>query len=218
MRPLEIMIGLRTPLCMGNAWLHFDGIIAHLCAREQLGEDYYTLPSKEPLPLGLDIPLAKTGMIYNASALVFDAEEVVATTIYQRFHEAGVTATGMRVKSINVVSGKFKAAMLKLPYIPAKRVLFYANGDVSRIRRLLDALPGLGKKVAIGFGEISSIDVREIEIDKSVVCDGVAMRPIPRTMLESASEVYYSAIAPPYWDKRNVMLCAPPGAEVRLCH
>jgi len=117
---------------------------------------------------------------------------------------------------VDLGRGFFRLYMMKLPYIPARTVTFYCRGIEGEIRDLLRDLPALGKKAVIGFGAISSYSVDVIEEDLSVVCNGVAMRPIPRWALKSWSELVPLAYKPPYWDKRNIELCAPPGSRVAL--
>ena len=64
-KPFSLTFHMQTPIMLGSPWLMFDGIIAHLLNRELRGQDYYTLPSKEPVPQrnlyrGRVMPLAQS--------------------------------------------------------------------------------------------------------------------------------------------------------------
>jgi len=212
--PLKIELSLTTPLCMGFAWLNFDGIIAHLVARETLGEDYYSLPSKNPVNLNLDIPLKRTGKIYHASCIILDPEMLSAMTIYKRFNEQDIQTTKIKKKYMLLGTGLFKSYMIKLPYISTEKVCFFAHGERGRLEYLLSHLHAIGKKTSIGFGKINDIYIEKIEKDYSIEKNNIAMRPIPIDTLSSYSKSFCCAYTFPYWDKRLVCECAPPGSVV----
>ncbi|OYT64160.1 hypothetical protein B6U67_00730 [Methanosarcinales archaeon ex4484_138] len=216
--PLKIVCELITPIALAHPYIHLDGLIMHLLLRDILKDDYYNLPSKSPIDFGqyLRPPLKKSGKVYHASVSFFDIQDVYVTTIYKRFCTEYLDHLTAHKKKIRRGTGHFKDFMIRLPYIPAKTVTFYANGNIGEIERLLAALEALGKKTAYGFGLIRSIEVEEMKEDWSVVKNGKAMRPIPMSMLDYAEKQVALAYKPPYWDKRNVAICVPPGAEVRL--
>ena len=218
--PLRITFYLISPVCLAYPWIHFDGLLGHLKARAMMGEDYYTLPSKEPLPLDLDLPLraSKTvndKFVYHASVSIFDSNLLSTATIYKRFYDSSI-AESLKKTKIDLGRGLFKNYMMRMPYLPAKTCTFYACGDLDEIKSLISNLAGLGKKVDIGFGGIRSFEIAELNQDFSLVMNGKAMRPIPIELCKFVSEKMMMAYKGPYWDKRNVVLCAPPGAEVKL--
>ena len=214
--PLQIDIKLSTPLCMGYAWINLDGIIAYLCAREQLGQDFYLLPTKNPVKLNLDVPLKKTGKIYHGSVVLMDVDKISIMRIYKRFDEQNIGHLNTKRKKIPIGCGFFKSCIINLPYIPASEVTFYACGDEDRITELFKGLTGLGKSANIGFGKIIDISIKKIKTDYSLVKDGVSMRPIPISMLRKYESTFYTACTFPYWDKRNVVKCATPGTCVEM--
>lgn len=227
MEPLEVIIELRTPVALGHPWIHFDGIISHLVLREKLGEEYYLLPTKRSILresddlIAKDVPIAKIMLsekvwMYRASVGIFDAEELTLTTIYKRFTIEFADMIRMRRKSISIASGKLRNWSIRLPYVPTSEVRFYAVGIASRIEELLHHLPGLGKKVAIGFGDIRGFEVRKINEDRSLIYGEIAMRPIPTIFLEKYDDCYQLAFRPPYWEPNNVTICAPPGCKAKL--
>jgi len=166
------------------------------------------------------MPVYKTvcygrGDIYHASVAQFDVVDAGVATIYKRFSEQQSHIIRTDKKSVDISRGHFKAYAMRLPYIPARTATFYVNGDLNEILRLISFLPGLGKKVAYGYGAIKSISVEETPEDYSLVKDGVAMRPLPLFFAES-NEKMMLAWKPPYWDKTNVASCVPPGAKVHV--
>ena len=209
---------------LGHPWIALDGILAHLINREIRGQNFWTLPSKEPIPnvLGRQqnlMPLKKTvcyphGDVYHGSVAWLDCADASATTIYKRFDESRCHMIQTQKQKIDVGRGLFRAYMMRLPYIPAKTACFYACGDLMEVLRLLSYLPGLGKKVAYGYGMIKGVSVEETDEDYSLMKDGVAMRPLPDFLADS-DEKMMLAYRPPYWDKRNVVPCVPPGAHVK---
>ncbi len=216
--PLKITFRMSTPVCLTHPWIHFDALIAHLKQRAIDSHAYRSLPSKRVVKLLGErvLPIKKTAGIYHASVSIFDTKDAYTTTIYKRFCERYLDLQRIRKKKIQRGSGHFRDFMIRLVYIPARKVTFYANGDPEEIEFLLSALPGLGKKVAIGFGFIKDFKVEEISKDHSIVKDNKAMRPIPFPLFDAASEVVPLTYKPPYWWSGFVAPCAPPGAWVKL--
>lgn len=95
-----------------------------------------------------------------------------------------------------------------------RKCFIIKNGDVKEVLRLIQYLPGLGKKVAYGYGSIKSVSVEELKEDYSLVKDGVAMRPLPCKLGFCSDVVMRLAWRSPYWDKRNIIKCVPPGEKV----
>ena len=211
---------MQTPIMLGHPWIALDGILAHLINRELRGQDYYTLPSKEPISQnflykGALMPLAQTKDVFHGSVAWLDCNEASTATIYKRFAEQQSHTIQTRTKAIDIARGHFKAYAMRLPYIPARTATFYVRGNLKEVLRLLSYLPGLGKKVAYGYGMIKAVAVEETEADFSLVKDGVAMRPLPCSLGFDSDEKMVLAYKSPYWDKRNVTACVPPGARIK---
>jgi hypothetical protein len=209
---------MQTPIMLGHPWLALDGILAHLVNRELRGEDYYVLPSKEPISptrwySGALLPLAQTRDVFHGSVAWLDCSEASVATIYKRFAEQQCHIIATDRRAIDIARGHFKAYAMRLPYVPARTATFFARGNLHETLRLLGYLPGLGKKVAYGYGMIKSVSVDETPEDWSLVKDGVAMRPLPEFLADS-SEKMMLAYKMPYWDKRNVAPCVPPGSNI----
>lgn len=209
---------MQTPIMLAHPWLAFDGILAHLINREIRGQDYYTLPSKEVVSQnflyhGSVMPLSQTRDVFHASVAQLDVNEANVATIYKRFDERDCHKIETSVKKLQIDRGHYRAYMMKLPYIPARKIVFYCAGNLKEVLRLIQFLPGLGKKVAYGYGLFKSVSVEETETDYSLVKDGVAMRPLPCFLGYASDEKMMLAYKSPFWDKRNVTVCVPPGAK-----
>jgi len=216
--PLKIEFKMTSPIMLGHPFIHLDGLILHLLYRNILDDDYYCLPSKKPIDFSkyVKAPLKQTEDVYHASVSFFDTDTKFATTIYKRFCTEYLELLQTKKQKILKGSGFFRDYMMKMVYIPAKVIFFHVCGNKTEIERLLQHVVNLGKKTAYGFGRVKSLYVEETEADYSLVKDGLAMRPIPVRMLMEAKTKVMLAYKPPYWDKRNVELCAFPGAMIKL--
>jgi hypothetical protein len=210
---------MQTPILLGHPWLAFDGILAHLINRERRGQDFWTLPSKEPVPQtflywGATMPLAQTRNVFHGSVAWLDCNEAHITTIYKRFAEQQCHNIKTEKKAIDIARGHFKAYAMKLPYLSARTATFYARGNIKETLRLLGFLPGLGKKVAYGYGAIKSVSAQETEADYSLIKDGVAMRTLPCHLGFDSDENMVLNYKSPYWNRNEARPCVPPGARV----
>jgi len=216
--PLKITFFMRTPICLTYPFIHFDALLAHLTLRRKDPLGYRCLPSKKVVKSCGDtpLPLKKHHSIYHASISFFDTSDAYTTTIYKRFCERYLNLRKIKKKRIDKSRGLFKDYMISLVYIPARKVTFYACGNADEIKTLLQGLPALGKKTAIGYGFVKSFEIKEIDKDYSIIKDGKAMRAIPIKFLRSASDIARLAYKAPYWASENTDLCATPGASVKL--
>jgi len=217
--PISVVFSLSSPLALAHPWIHFDGLLAHLVLRDAIGDLYWSLPSRRPLDLEVPLPLARTGGMWHASVSQFPqgSPDWHSTTVYKRFDvQNSDLIREDRRKKINTSSGEFRGYMMSLPYRPVRSVTFFGRGDYEQIRGLLSSVTNLGKKAAYGYGEVQRAEIKRTREDWSLVRDGVAMRPIPTRLLEEWDDSVLVAWRPPYWDKRNVEPCAPPGAHIVL--
>ena len=216
---LEVEFQLITPLALSSPWLFFDSILAHLQYRKTGPQRYRCLDSKVPdegIEADNEIPLlrnARYGM-HHASCGILDAPSAGMTTLYKMFVSKHVGRL-WRPWKVRSGIGHFKNTIIRLNYYPCRSVRFYCVGDGNLIGGLLDGLPGLGKKVSAGFGFIKNYDIREMDEDRSIMHEGVAMRPIPVSAIESCSESMSMAYKAPYWAATSYAMCAVPGSLVK---
>ena len=218
MKPLKIVFEMMTPICLSYPFIFFDGLLAHLVYRRELGEDFYALPSKRVIKVQGErlIPLKKTAGIYHASVSFFDFKDGFGYRIYKKFCERYFEYEKSRIKKIDRRRGAFRDHIIHLIYVPARKVTFYANGDREKIEDLLSSLSALGKKTSIGFGFFKKYVIEEIDEDRSIVYQGRAMRTIPFPLFSYATDIATMAYKPPYWAIENHIPCAIPGSFCKL--
>jgi hypothetical protein len=209
--PLKVVFFLRTPVALGFPWIFFDSLIAHVALREELGERYYSLPTKIPIDRIPDLPLKRWRGVYVASVSVFEPEAVLA--VYQFYKRGDFPFPRGKIRR---GSGFFKDFIIRAAYVPAHRVVFYATGETAEVERLVKKVSALGKERNVGFGAVKEVRVEETEGEWGLVRDGLAMRPIPVKLLRRYEDAAYLAYKPPYWAKESVDLCAVPFTHVEL--
>ncbi|MHA1910412.1 MAG: hypothetical protein ACTSYA_01840 [Candidatus Kariarchaeaceae archaeon] len=221
--PLKITLRLKTPVVIGYPWIHFDSLVSHLLARLVMDQEFYTLPSSDPLNVvdKLPMPIKKVkineGELYLSSASIWEPDlEALTTRIFKRFEAPKSHMIKTTKKRIRIDSGKFRGYMIKLPYLPVRKVHFHCVGDKMALGQLLHHLTTLGKKGAYGSGEIGGFRITSsYSWKESLVYEGKAIRSIPKSIVNS-DEFFSLAWRAAYWDKRNRAICAPVGAEAEL--
>jgi hypothetical protein len=179
--------------------------------REELGERYYSLPTKVPIR---DIPKPPLKYYHDVPvASVSVLEPNPGMYVFSYFKRGNFPFPKGKIRR---GSGFFKDFYLKAVYIPVQRATFYATGELNEIKKLVSKVSALGKERNIGFGFVKEVEVREIPSEFGLVKDGVAMRPIPVKYLKHYEDSAYLAYKPPYWAKESVELCAVPFTKVEL--
>jgi hypothetical protein len=211
MENLEVVFHLSTPISLGFPWIFFDSLLAHVMLKEELGENYYSLPTKIPIK---DIPRPPLKYYYDVPvASVSIIEPNPGLQVFSYFKRGDFPFPRGKISR---GSGFFKDFYLKAIYVPAQRVRFYATGELSEVERLVSKIPALGKDRNIGFGFVKLVEVREVPFEFGLVKDGLAMRPIPVRYLKHYEDSAYLAYKPPYWARESVDLCAVPFTRVEL--
>ena len=211
MTPLKVAFRLRTPVALGFPWIFFDSLLAHIALREELGERYYSLPTKIPVDRIPELPLKRWRGVYVASVSIFEPEAELA--VYQFYKRGDFPFPKGKIRR---GSGFFKDFIIRAAYVPAHRVVFYATGEAAEVERLVKKVLALGKERNVGFGAVRDVEVEEVEEEWGLVRGGLAMRPIPVRLLKSYVDAAYLAYKPPYWAKESVELCAVPFTHVEL--
>lgn len=216
--PFKVEIKLGSPLLLANPYIHGDSVLMALLMRKLLGDEYYNLPAKKPLPVHniLKLPLKQTKGVYHSSVSQFDTDVVKTESVYKRFDEEHLDHVKSKIKRIRLGQGFFKNYMMKFPVIPTRTVTFYYNGNIKECSSILEDLTALGKKTDIGYGIVRKISIEETEEDYSFVKDGKCMRPFPakdfKDLYGIPSVAQRLAWKAPYWDKKNITMCAAPGS------
>ena len=214
---------MQSPIALSYPWIHFDGLIAHLNSRKATGVAYRLR--------GHDLDRKPTDAIDNviyhrdiahASCSFLDGiqeqcmYEPDHPTIYARYHSGSLATLAhsggeKAIPKINTSSGHYRSFARKLLTLAVNKVTFYARADIDKLSTLLQGLPGLGMKVAIGYGAIRSYKIEEIEHDYSMTKDGKATRPIPTRYCKSyEGEPIKCNWTVPYWSS-DYEDCVYPG-------
>lgn len=213
--PLEVTFRLSAPIAMNYAWLSFDSLITRLVLLQSMGEKFYLMPRNAWIDISRAIaavPILRTGELFHASFSVLDNHRTATEIRYKRFEDRWAGGK----KRVKNDGGFFINRMIRHLYLPATTVTFYVNGDLAKLAQLCESVDSLGSNPNCGWGAVRGFEIRETPGDWSLVKDGVAMRPIPVELVEYASETWPMSWKTPYWMKTNVVMCVPPGAEVRL--
>lgn len=215
--PFKVEVKLGTPVLLANPYIHGDAVLMVLLMKRVLGDNYYNLPSKSPIPVHnlLKLPLKQTNGVYHASVSQFDTDVIKTETVYKRFDEEHINHVNSKIRKIRLGQGYFKSYRMNFPVIPTKTVTFYFNGNVLECERIFEDLTALGKKTDIGYGIVRSMSVESTLEDYSFVKDDRCMRPFPAKEFEGKygipSIAQRLAWKAPYWDKKNLAMCAAPG-------
>lgn len=81
--------------------------------------------------------------------------------------------------NIDTGSGVWQNYKRKVQYLNVEEIYFFCRGDKSFIEEALTATGYIGEYTTLGFGEIASIDMLEVENDYSFIKDSSVMRSIP---------------------------------------
>lgn len=115
-------------------------------------------------------------------------------------------------------SGGFKSYYESRNLVTTDYLIFHAFGNLNEVARLLNVLQFIGKKTAIGFGKITKVEVAEVEQDYSLFTpEGKPARSLPvEDYPNIKSQMVASPIMPPYWSKRNLVLCHTPTSPIPI--
>jgi len=211
--PLEIRVRVGAPFIFTWPWLNLDALVLHLHLKALLGDLYYALPPKSPLPLyeSTNPPIARdTRGFYLASVSHLENYARFPTKIYGKFDRFHADYMKTRRKKIDTLRGPFKSAAVQFAALPPQTVRFWCVGDAKALRELLRGLSFLGKKGAMGYGAVAGVEVEPAPEDWSVVKDGLLTRPIPLRFLRRAELVMAVPWQPPYWAKHTIEPCGCP--------
>lgn len=103
------------------------------------------------------------------------------------------------------------------------KIEFWARGHKDEVKNLLDGIPALGKKYAMGYGIVESWKVEDCEEDYSLWHPEYGlMRPVEVGSIEettcdlSGYPIMDYATKPPYWKELNFRRCYVPVKDVGL--
>lgn len=127
---------------------------------------------------------------------------------------------GKRKANIQTNGGDFKSADVPVPIRITDKVSWYLIGEIEEIKQLLNKCTSLGKRRAMGCGQVSRWEIVEYDQDYSLVRNGNLMTALPQIHKNNVSFdstkttlIRWNTHAP-RWEKRNATMCYMP---VGLC-
>lgn len=106
-------------------------------------------------------------------------------------------------------SGGFKSYFSHRALKTVEKVIFHAVGNKQEVERLVEQLHGVGKKQAIGYGQIYKREVKPVKEDYSLLQpNGKPARYLPvQDFPDISSKKTASAYRPPYWGINHKEVC-----------
>lgn len=211
--PMKITIHMGSPVVTTD-YIFLDGLVSSAVFQDRV-PNYYDMPENRNELIHIPLPLKRYGNQepFYAASIGF-SEEIIEDV--ERWRKRTDIESK---KKISIGSGKYKIYDMPIPTQYAESWIFYANGDIHEVQRLLSThISSIGKKCSQGFGAVRSIEVSASDHDWGVVRDGVPMRPIPTSEsgefdLDCDVEMYF-AFRPPYWHSANLTECFMPLCRV----
>jgi len=218
--PLEVTLALSSPVLQErDGFIHLDSLIYHAILSKVMQDEWAEGIDRG----GFFLPIFSTAFtqadergfkfyrhFYLSSAAKFiDSTRSVAHLT----KHIGPFQSGKG--KIDTTKGEHKATKKSMIMTAASSVKFWCYGNKDEIAKLLSSVSGIGKKVGQGYGRISSVDVRPVERDLSLLSpEGTLNRVVPEMCLyfyEGAAAVM--GYRPPYYRSRGWDLCVLPGAK-----
>ncbi len=119
---------------------------------------------------------------------------------------------GGKVEKVLIEQGRYKSYHMPLPTLVTDRVVWYAYGDLERVKDLLQDVMSLGKKRNYGNGMVIAWSIDPMDEDWSTWRGDRLMRPVPGPLLADIEwngpfNMQYIAYRAPQWHPANQALC-----------
>lgn len=197
----------------------FDALLAYCYFKEYHDQPIQEL-SYDKLIDFTPMPIEKQNGVFLASQMFWQDKEntVEYNSIWRKKWDNKhdhLSDFGKKKRQVQIARGEYKSYEVPIVVKLIDEVWFYFVSDkVEEVKQLLSHLKGIGKKNSTGFGLIESYTIVEVE-DDSVNFENDVLRPIPiehltDTQKQTAFKEAYCGYQPPYWDSRNMTLCAVP--------
>ncbi len=211
MTRFRLTVNLASPLITGGGYLTLDALLAALLFEE--GGDLERAHS--------EIPLKNTFGLWHGSAALFEAVErgrhaFVANLRAMHDLELELIAKNKQGKTHTKIGlarrREFGAVMNSYRCISTPAMTWYGEGDCDQIRSLVSRVSFIGKRRASGYGQVSSFEIEEAELDGILGYAKEPLRPIPEHLFrgDRSSLRADTAWRPAYWHPDNRAVCFVP--------
>ena len=220
MHNFRIEVSLNTPVILTRGYMTLDALLAYAILQETDSlERAHT-----------EIPLERTGDIWHGSAAFFCQHVEMGHAPFGRSLKLDDLEYGpwqrldKNNRPIFVDQSRDVERYQWLPRFNTYNTVFappsasdfivhwFGRGDMDRVIRLLQSLPGIGKKSMHGWGQIHKVRGYEIDRDRSLwLDDGLPARPLPESMAPGRKEclVLLEPFQPPYFSSPKAPCVVP---------
>jgi hypothetical protein len=215
MTPLRVQARIRTAISLPSSMLMLDSLLASVVAKEQ-GLDAKMTATLEPDPIEIPIAKSSCGRYHLCSAASYEWEEREGTWI-NRPSPVGAAQTWaserVRLQQNGGLSKPWRIP-LATGWVRDDLLTWWCIGDQAEIGRLLQYVTHLGKRAAVGKGEVAAWAVEPCAPWEGfpVLRDGYPLRPLPTDTPELAEDVYIGdgRLTYPYWMQEDRTWLAMP--------
>lgn len=222
----------KSPIIISFPWIAFDGIISQMLLNLSLGKMFYNLNSDKPInskvkhymdsPI-LHDPVPSCSVIhwFNDKDEPIDPKyDVNQHIITKKWHDEHSHEIQTKTTYILKAGGDYLNFFLRYPALLAYKGVVHLYAKPLALELLMTFVKGIGKKINMGNGAISSFKIYKNEKKQSHYDyeKGISLRPIPIRFLEEydKSQVGMVAWKPPYWSKLKLEKCVPPNTRCTL--
>ena len=222
--PLRVRAWMRSPIYWdGRTPIALDGALQHVVVRRTTGrlpDDVFNwITRDESTVADVPIPIADVeigGVAIACSSSAWPWPDCAEGTRY-RNKRARLDAMG--TGKITVSGGPYKSLHIPNAVLFVPILDFFVCGDRALLEELLVDVSGLGRDSGRGLGGVEGWQVDPDPQDRSLVCNGRPMRPLPIVtqgpyhcdgFAPESSEIRSGVLRAPYWrDWMRVPVVAP---------
>jgi CRISPR type IV-associated protein Csf3 len=181
-----------------------DSLLASVVAREQ-GADAGFVATLQPTEIVIPVAKSECGRYHLASAAEYEWEERESTWVNRPSPVAAAQLFGSSKVRIETSAGLSKPWRLPIAtgWVKGDLLTWWCVGDADEIERLLRMVTHLGKRAAVGKGEVAEWTVQQCETwaGYPVLRGGYPLRPLPTDTPGLAEDAYIAdgRLTYPYW-------------------
>lgn len=208
MKTYTAIAHLASPICSGPGVFAplFESLLAWAwwAARQEVLFQSLHIPLDERIDFAAVLPLEYRSGVAVASSMIYEKEAPQYSDFWRKgWHDADddLVDFGKDKPKIHVGRGWYKNFLSPLNLTVLTQVSWtFRSPDVAAVIYLLDHVPGVGKKVSAGHGEVERWEVVETP-GASIV------RPVPVRLAGDGGELAVCGWRPPVWEPDNQELC-----------
>lgn len=204
MIPLRVQARIGTAISLPSSLLGLDSLLASMVAKEQ-GLDQSFVATLQPIEICIPVAKSTCGRYHLASMAEYEWDERESTWINRPSPVIAAQTWGNSKVRMEQGAGLSKPWRIPIMtgWIKDDLLTWYCIGDQAEIARLLRYVTHLGKRAAVGKGEVREWLVEPCAswVGFPVLRAGRALRPLPTDHDGLASDCYIDQgrLTYPYW-------------------